>query len=91
MNRSEIEKYKYTLAKLTFTQFIRMPGKQIIDGTEQDVMIKREVKNIRIGTIIALTTSKVIFLLNEVEDSDEDLEIAIPYSRITDVEPMKIK
>jgi hypothetical protein len=68
MNRSEIEKYKYTLAKLTFTQFIRMPGKQIIE-----------------------TTSKVIFLLNEVEDSDEDLEIAIPYSRITDVEPMKIK
>jgi len=83
MTRTQIEKYLDSQVEITYNQTMRLPGIVIIDGTERDSLVKKEIKSKRVGVIYTLTTSKVVLI---VDDDDKDIEIFIPFEKVTKIE-----
>jgi len=83
MTRTQIEKYLDSQVEITYNQTMRLPGIVIIDGTERDSLVKKEIKSRRVGVIYTLTTSKVVLI---VDDDDKDIEIFIPFEKVTKIE-----
>ncbi len=86
MTSQEIEKYIGKQVELSYTLLKNVPGIIIEEGIERKITVKREIPNIRVGVIIALTTRKAIFIM---DDDNDDFEISVPFENITKIRKIK--